>query len=509
MQAVPGGEAAFISRMVQESTPSPLLPRLTPNLTTSLWYTSMVGKHTTLEAITRELKAAGCPIVRLRELFQGRTARWVVAWSWTPEARVLADGWGIVPALAAASAVREEGAALPAVQPASATATEGGGHAALSSTVEVGASASASSDDSVAPPLPFAKRFRRPAQHCLSAPSPVLPPAADYSRHNDSDQFVAGSSDGSTTYVTPPWTAIPLQADAIRNVVAFTMNIEQQPSLPCPPTQTYPPILLQVGSNTFTVAPSAADAAAIWRLVEGTHDGGGGGGGSGSGGSAATVIATPSVVDLATLASRIGAALSELSPVKSDPGLSVVFWKVADLLAPLSPPCFTPASGTSIASSAAASQPMDTSCVAAWRGVGRLLQPPPTSDDTAAAPSSLSARATGENDLPGIDSDNGCGSSSSAGAPSFTFEVQVLATTPPPPSLPSLVSASSQAGAVCVCIAMSLLTVTGGEGRAAFQRLAARLQRDVQRTGRSWRRRAQHGLGAGVSSIGAAGVGMG
>lgn len=70
----PGGEVAFVSRMIDESK----------NLGERCqWYTSMLGKASSVEAVVQLLKNAGVDNWAVKDLVQGnRTKRWVVGWSW-------------------------------------------------------------------------------------------------------------------------------------------------------------------------------------------------------------------------------------------------------------------------------------------------------------------------------------------------------------------------------------------------------------------------------------------
>ena len=69
-----GGEAAFVSRMIAES--KHLEGRFQ-------WYTSMLGKSSSVETIVQRLKEAGIENWAVKDLIQGnRTKRWAVAWSW-------------------------------------------------------------------------------------------------------------------------------------------------------------------------------------------------------------------------------------------------------------------------------------------------------------------------------------------------------------------------------------------------------------------------------------------
>ncbi|KAK0513586.1 hypothetical protein JMJ35_003950 [Cladonia borealis] len=69
-----GGEVAFVSRMIDESK---LLGERCQ------WYTSMLGKYTSVETIVERLVAVGIHNWAVKDLIQGnKTRRWSVAWSW-------------------------------------------------------------------------------------------------------------------------------------------------------------------------------------------------------------------------------------------------------------------------------------------------------------------------------------------------------------------------------------------------------------------------------------------
>ena len=74
----PGGEAAFVRRIVEDSR----------SLGTRVWwYTSLLGKKATLRALVAELRGPGGPAaIRTTEFSQGKTQRWGLAWSYTREA---------------------------------------------------------------------------------------------------------------------------------------------------------------------------------------------------------------------------------------------------------------------------------------------------------------------------------------------------------------------------------------------------------------------------------------
>ena len=75
----PGGEAAFVCRLVDESVRVPLRCR---------WWSSLLGCKRSLRAVWDYLHGGGAALppglplaVEEAELVQGRTARWVIAWS--------------------------------------------------------------------------------------------------------------------------------------------------------------------------------------------------------------------------------------------------------------------------------------------------------------------------------------------------------------------------------------------------------------------------------------------
>ncbi|KAI7832930.1 ribosomal RNA large subunit methyltransferase F-like protein, partial [Kickxella alabastrina] len=67
-----GGEQAFLQGMVDESQKWGARIK---------WYTTMVGRKSTLAEVKARIRAAGARQVREGTLVQGRTTRWVLAWS--------------------------------------------------------------------------------------------------------------------------------------------------------------------------------------------------------------------------------------------------------------------------------------------------------------------------------------------------------------------------------------------------------------------------------------------
>ncbi|KXN86743.1 Putative methyltransferase-like protein C27D7.08c [Leucoagaricus sp. SymC.cos] len=72
----PGGEAAFIGQMVDESE---------RHGTKCRWYTTMVGKMSTMSEIIFMLRKRSIRTYALTEFVQGQTRRWGIAWSFTNE----------------------------------------------------------------------------------------------------------------------------------------------------------------------------------------------------------------------------------------------------------------------------------------------------------------------------------------------------------------------------------------------------------------------------------------
>lgn len=73
---VPGGEVAFVRRMIDESLS--LKSRCQ-------WYTSMLGKLASVPLLVETLRSVGIENWCVKELIQGeKTRRWAIAWSWLP-----------------------------------------------------------------------------------------------------------------------------------------------------------------------------------------------------------------------------------------------------------------------------------------------------------------------------------------------------------------------------------------------------------------------------------------
>jgi 23S rRNA (adenine1618-N6)-methyltransferase len=69
-----GGEVSFVERMIKESLA--LRERVE-------WYTTMLGKFSSVSAIVDRLKEVGVQNWAITEFVQGtKTRRWAVGWSW-------------------------------------------------------------------------------------------------------------------------------------------------------------------------------------------------------------------------------------------------------------------------------------------------------------------------------------------------------------------------------------------------------------------------------------------
>ncbi|KAL7587184.1 hypothetical protein Lser_V15G40211 [Lactuca serriola] len=74
----PGGEQAFITRIIEDSVQLQQSFR---------WYTSMVGKKSNLKSLIGKLREVGVSVVKTTEFVQGQTCRWGVAWSFVPPSK--------------------------------------------------------------------------------------------------------------------------------------------------------------------------------------------------------------------------------------------------------------------------------------------------------------------------------------------------------------------------------------------------------------------------------------
>ncbi|KFY27689.1 hypothetical protein V493_03368 [Pseudogymnoascus sp. VKM F-4281 (FW-2241)] len=85
----PGGETAFVARMIAESVPLGQRVR---------WFTAQLGKLGSVATVVKELRERGVKNWAVGELVQGRTKRWVVGWSWVgwrPAVRVARGASGV------------------------------------------------------------------------------------------------------------------------------------------------------------------------------------------------------------------------------------------------------------------------------------------------------------------------------------------------------------------------------------------------------------------------------
>lgn len=102
----PGGEKAFITRIIEDSVALQQTFRYCKILCTIIclwtgesdstftfialtcrWYTSMVGRKSNLKFLVSKLWEVGVSIVKTTEFVQGQTCRWGLAWSFVPPIR--------------------------------------------------------------------------------------------------------------------------------------------------------------------------------------------------------------------------------------------------------------------------------------------------------------------------------------------------------------------------------------------------------------------------------------
>uniref|UniRef100_A0A7N0UVV7 U6 small nuclear RNA (adenine-(43)-N(6))-methyltransferase n=1 Tax=Kalanchoe fedtschenkoi TaxID=63787 RepID=A0A7N0UVV7_KALFE len=76
--ACPGGEKAFILRIIEDSVVLKQSFR---------WYTSMVGRKVNLKFLMSKLREVGVTVVKTTEFVQGQTCRWGLAWSFVAPAK--------------------------------------------------------------------------------------------------------------------------------------------------------------------------------------------------------------------------------------------------------------------------------------------------------------------------------------------------------------------------------------------------------------------------------------
>jgi 23S rRNA A1618 N6-methylase RlmF len=79
-QCTPGGEVGFIRRMIADSLA--LRERIG-------WYTSLIGRKSSLPLVLRHLRNSGAMHVRTTQIVQGTQWRWAVAWSFVADAAPL------------------------------------------------------------------------------------------------------------------------------------------------------------------------------------------------------------------------------------------------------------------------------------------------------------------------------------------------------------------------------------------------------------------------------------
>ncbi|KAK1559183.1 hypothetical protein Q3G72_011578 [Acer saccharum] len=74
----PGGEKAFIPRIIEDSVALKQTFR---------WFTSMVGQKLNLKILTSKLWEVGATVVKTTEFVQGQACQWDLAWTFMPPTR--------------------------------------------------------------------------------------------------------------------------------------------------------------------------------------------------------------------------------------------------------------------------------------------------------------------------------------------------------------------------------------------------------------------------------------
>eukprot|EP00761_Pharyngomonas_kirbyi_P010545 gb/GECH01010565.1/.p1 GENE.gb/GECH01010565.1/~~gb/GECH01010565.1/.p1 ORF type:complete len:302 (+),score=77.57 gb/GECH01010565.1/:1-906(+) len=74
-QVTEGGEEQFVSKLIQESLD--LKEQI-------IWFTSMVGKKSSLKQLKSQLQQLPVPVFVTTEFSQGKTSRWGIAWTFFP-----------------------------------------------------------------------------------------------------------------------------------------------------------------------------------------------------------------------------------------------------------------------------------------------------------------------------------------------------------------------------------------------------------------------------------------
>lgn len=95
-----GGEVAFVSRMIDESLTLQKTQR-DGAAEGALWYTSMLGKASSIAPLVKKLRGMDVNNYGLTTLVQGQTRRWVILWSFHPYRlpdRLVGSGGGILQA---------------------------------------------------------------------------------------------------------------------------------------------------------------------------------------------------------------------------------------------------------------------------------------------------------------------------------------------------------------------------------------------------------------------------
>jgi 23S rRNA A1618 N6-methylase RlmF len=466
-----GGEVGFTYKLLAES--AALRTRVT-------WYTTLLGKRSSLPDVLAQLRKRGCPTVRTTAIYQGRTARWAVAWSWYPDTDFLAPGW----------VIRKAGA--PWREP-----TRG-----RDAAVATAGSTAAATRSAVAAPAASAIAAHSAATTSAGVGGHAVGQARLTGSKRTHPEFEAHSG------------APPAPAPHVETGGAARCNVRAF-ALPCAAVAAADGIAAAADGGApstgslYTAVPGAADVDALRKALTEYEQ--------------PAPAATPRPVaplSAAELCTRVTEALRSHDVAEPDRDAVFVAWPLDDE-APLAEPTAA-RSGAGCASSSVSRCSLHATRIdvadavrEAWpctrcdvqlssllRLRGLALAPSIASAPAAAAPdpgvgapaAGPSSTAVGDGSAPG----SAAHARTQGLQPQFRFEVQVLllehgVACPSRPDGGS-VAADADTAATALGVA-SLVAGDALHAREAFNRLADRLRRDVVRVSRKWRRAAaQHAI---------------